>query len=82
MIKRNHPLPVCKQAKALKLSRSSVYYRPRPVSDAALGLMRRIDELHLERPFAGSSQRRRPPEKKMRDMLREEDSLCRVPTCG
>ena len=64
MIKRNHPLPVCKQAKALKLSRSSVYYRPRPVSDAALGLMRRIDELHLERPFAGS--------RMLRDMLRRE----------
>ena len=64
MIKRNHPLPVCKQAKALKLSRSSVYYRPRPVSDAALGLMRRIDELHLEHPFAGS--------RMLRGMLRRE----------
>ena len=64
MIKRNHPLPVCKQAKALKLSRSSVYYRPRPVSDADLGLMRRIDELHLEHPFAGS--------RMLRDMLRRE----------
>ena len=72
MIKRNHPLPVCKQARVLRLSRSSVYYRPRPVSDADLGLMRRIDELHLEHPFAGSSQRRRPPEKKVRDMLWRE----------
>ena len=64
MIKRNHPLPVCKQAKALRLSRSSVYYRPRPVSGAALGLMRRIDELHLEHPFAGS--------RMLRGMLRRE----------
>ena len=60
---RAHPLPLCKQAKTLKLSRSSVYYRPGPVGDTALTLMRRIDELHLERPFAGSSQRRRPPKK-------------------
>ena len=36
------------QAKLLELSRSSVYYRPRPTSDADLALMRRIDELHLE----------------------------------
>ena len=54
MIDREHVLPVSRQAELLELSRSSVYYRPVPVSDADLALMRRIDELHLEHPFAGS----------------------------
>ena len=48
MIDRTHALPVARQAEVLKLSRSSVYYRPRPVSPADLGGMRRIDELHLD----------------------------------
>lgn len=47
MIDREHELPISKQAKALEISRSSVYYKPRPVSAADLALMRRIDELHL-----------------------------------
>ena len=54
MIDRTHPLPVTRQALALGISRGSVYYRPRPVSDADLKAMRRIDELHLEHPFAGA----------------------------
>ena len=54
MIDRAHDLPISKQAEALNISRSSVYYLPRPVSAADLALMRRIDELHLEFPFAGS----------------------------
>jgi putative transposase len=54
MIEPSHDLPVTRQAKILNLSRSSVYYRPRPVSPEDLALMRRVDELHLERPFAGS----------------------------
>jgi len=54
MIDRSHELPVTRQAQVLKLSRSSVYYRPQPVSPADLAIMRRIDELHLEHPFAGS----------------------------
>ena len=62
MIDRSHDLPVTRQAKALGISRGSVYYLPRPVSDADLALMRRIDELHLEYPFAGS--------RMLRDMLR------------
>ena len=49
MIEPAHDLPVARQAKVLNLSRSSVYYRPRPVSPEDLALMRRIDELHLER---------------------------------
>jgi putative transposase len=54
MIDRDHGLSVSRQAKVLGISRSSVYYLPRPTSDADLALMRRIDELHLEYPFAGS----------------------------
>jgi putative transposase len=54
MIDKAHDLPISRQAKVLSISRGSVYYRPRPVSPEDLALMRRIDELHLERPFAGA----------------------------
>ena len=54
MIDREHGLPVTKQAKVLNISRGSVYYLPRPVPDADLKLMRRMDELHMDYPFAGS----------------------------
>jgi putative transposase len=54
MIDRDHKLPVTQQAKLLKVSRGSVYYLPKPVSAADLGLMRRIDELHLKHPFMGA----------------------------
>src|SRR5271165_1660332 len=54
MIDREHDLPITKQAEVLRISRGSVYYLPRPVSVADLEVMRRIDELHLEFPFAGS----------------------------
>ena len=54
MIDRKHALPISRQAKAMGLSRSSVYYLPRPVPPGDLALMRRLDELHLEYPFAGS----------------------------
>ncbi|WP_430259418.1 IS3 family transposase [Neorhizobium sp. IRS_2294] len=54
MIDREHKLSVVRQAKLLGFSRGSVYYSPRPVSDGDLALMRRIDELHLDYPFAGS----------------------------
>ena len=54
MIDRTHALPLTRQAEVLKLSRSSVYYQPRPVSPADLSVMRRIDALHLDHPFAGS----------------------------
>jgi len=64
MIDRSHELPLTGQAKALGISRGSVYYLARPTSDADLVLMRRIDELHLEHPFAGS--------RMLRDMLKAE----------
>jgi putative transposase len=54
MIDRTHDLPISRQAKVLNISRGAVYYQPRPVSPEDLRLMRRIDELHLERPFAGA----------------------------
>jgi putative transposase len=64
MIDRNHDLPIVRQAKALNISRGSVYYKSRPVSAEDLALMRRIDELHLEYPFAGS--------RMLRDFLNRE----------
>jgi putative transposase len=54
MIDRDNGLSLGRQAKVLGISRSSVYYLPRPTFDSDLALMRRIDELHLEYPLAGS----------------------------
>jgi putative transposase len=54
MIDREHDPPITKQADVLRISRGSVYYLPRPVSEADLAIMRRLDRLHLELPFAGS----------------------------
>ena len=64
MIDRDHTLPIVRQAKALNISRGSVYYKPRPVGPSDLALMRRIDELHLDYPFAGA--------RMLRDMLGRE----------
>jgi len=64
MIEPAHDLPVSRQAELLELSRSNVYYLPRPASEADLALMRRIDELHLNSPFAGA--------RMLRDMLKLE----------
>lgn len=64
MIDREHDLPIKRQAEVLKLSRSTVYYQPRPVSAEDLAVMRRIDQLHLDYPFAGS--------RMLRDFLRAE----------
>jgi putative transposase len=62
MIIRDHPLPVTRQCQLLALARSSVYYTPPPVPPADLPLMRQLDELHLQHPFAGS--------RMLRDLLR------------
>ena len=67
MIDRSHKLPVAKQCRILKLTRSSVYYRPRPEEPADLALMHRIDKLHLEYPFAGA--------RMLRSMLRREGNF-------
>jgi putative transposase len=65
MIGRCHELPLARQAAVLGISRGSLYGAPRAVSAADLAIMRRIDELHLDYPFAGSLMRR--------DLLRGED---------
>ena len=54
MIDRTAQVSISRQAILLGISRSSVYYQPRPVSAADLKLMHRIDRLHMEFPFAGS----------------------------
>ncbi|MBR1274270.1 IS3 family transposase [Bradyrhizobium sp. AUGA SZCCT0283] len=54
MIDRKHDLSITRQAEVLQISRGSVYYLPRPVPDADLAIMRHLDRLHLEFPFAGS----------------------------
>jgi putative transposase len=54
MIDREHDLSITDQARLLDISRSAVYYVPRPITDADLALMRRLDELHLEYPFMGA----------------------------
>ena len=54
MIDPAHDLSITKQAETLNISRGSVYYLPRPVSATDLEVMRRLDRLHLEFPFAGS----------------------------
>ena len=64
MIDRNHELPIKRQAELLEVSRASVYYLPRPVSESDLALMRRIDAMHLEHPFMGA--------RMLRDSLRRE----------
>jgi putative transposase len=64
MIDREHELPIKRQAELLAISRGTVYYHPEPIGEADLALMRRIDELHLEHPFAGS--------RMLRDLLRRE----------
>src|SRR3954471_23350345 len=64
MIDRTHDLSIAKQAKVLGISRGSVYDLPRSVSAADLAIMRRMDQLHLELPFAGS--------RMLRDLLNQE----------
>ena len=64
MIDRDHNLPLTRQVELLNISRGSIYYEPVPVSPTDLALMRRMDELHLEFPFAGS--------RMLRDLLAAE----------
>ena len=64
MIDRTHELPLTRQTALLGIGRGCVYYEPRPVSGTDLAIMRRIDELHLEYPFAGS--------RMLRDLLNGE----------
>lgn len=66
MIDRGHALSVSKQAEIVGIARSTVYYLPRPVSAEDLALMKQIDVLHTEHPFAGS--------RMLRDLLAAEGS--------
>jgi putative transposase len=66
MIDRTHDLALARQAAMLNISRGSIYYVPEPVSATDLNLMRTIDELHLQFPFAGS--------RMLRDLLAAEGS--------
>ncbi|OQW36143.1 MAG: integrase [Nitrospira sp. SG-bin1] len=65
MIDRTHSLSIGRQCQLQQLARSTAYYHPRPVPDTTLVLMRRIDELHLQYPFAGA--------RMLRDLLRQEE---------
>ena len=64
MIDPTHPLPIVRQCQLLQLARSTVYYQPAPLSETMLALMRRIDVMHLQYPFAGAWM--------LRDLLRQE----------
>lgn len=64
MIDGSHALSISHQAQLAGISRSSVYYLPKPVNLSVLMLMRRIDELHLEYPFMGA--------RMLRDQLNRE----------
>ena len=64
MTNRDHKPSLTHQADLLGISRGSLYHEPRPTSDDDLKLMRRIDELHMEYPFAGS--------RMMKGLLRQE----------
>ncbi len=65
MIDREHDLPLTRQATLVGLSRGAIYSEPRPLPEGDLRLMRRMDELHLEHPFAGS--------RMLRDLLNLEN---------
>ncbi|CAN1504442.1 Tra5 Transposase and inactivated derivatives [Burkholderiaceae bacterium] len=66
MIDPTHKLSISRQAKALGIARSTVYFKPAPISDSDLALMSAMDRLHLDYPFAGA--------RMLRDLLRHQGS--------
>jgi len=64
MIDRDSKLSISRQADLLNISRGSIYYLPKPVSERDLDLMQRLDELHLKHPFMGA--------RMLRDQLNEQ----------
>ena len=74
MINPEHKLSLTKQANALGISRGSIYYLPRPVSNRDQALMKRIDRLHLESHFAGA--------RMLRDLLNDEGCKVGRKLCG
>ena len=64
MIQPEHELPIVRQCELIALAPSTFYYKPEPISEMDLTIMFRIDQLHLEMPFAGA--------RMLRDKLCEE----------
>ncbi len=54
MERREGELPLSLQADLLSLSRSSLYYQPRPPSAEEVRLKHRIDEVYTQSPFYGA----------------------------
>lgn len=76
MIDRDHKLSVVRQTELVGISRGSLYYTPRPIDEAELALMRRIDALHMSYPFAGA--------RMLRDLLNRQcdaDGVLFAPVC-
>jgi putative transposase len=69
MIDRDHALPLSHQAELLDLSRSGLYYEPVAMSKTDQQLMREIDRLHTEYPFAGARMLRGMLRKRGYDVL-------------
>jgi putative transposase len=67
MIARGSVLSVTRQAKLLAISRSSVYYRPKPASQEEIDLLKRLDKLFTENPMYGS--------RRLQQMLKREGIL-------
>jgi putative transposase len=67
MIQPNADLSIARQAKLLGVSRSSVYYRPKPDSGEELDLLKRLDEIFTENPMYGS--------RRLQAMLKREGIL-------
>jgi putative transposase len=64
MIDRTSELSITRQCALLQLPRSTAYYKPVEVSEADHTLMRCIDKLHLQYPFAGS--------RMLRDLMKKD----------
>jgi len=64
MVSPEHKLPIVRQCDLIALAPSTFYYKPAPISEDDLQLMFRIDQLHLEMPFAGA--------RMLRDTLHQE----------
>ena len=67
MIKTGSVLSVARQSRLLGVSRSSVYYRPKPESREELDLLKRLDELFTAHPIYGS--------RRLQVMLKREGTL-------
>ena len=67
MIKTGSALSITRQAQLLSVSRSSLYYLPRPDSPEELDLLKRLDELFTENPMYGS--------RRLQQMLKREGTL-------